>query len=94
MGTPKTSTLRPTPPSRRSSSSLPSERSGRRLQGHSLFPILRNLVDAKVEAKKRLLLISTMAEILHQKSNTLEDKKLSAKLDKMNKDLNKIVRDF
>ena len=48
---------------------------------------------SKADAKKRLLLISTMAEILHQKSNTF-DKKMAAKLAKFNKDLKKIVADF
>ena len=49
---------------------------------------------SKADAKKRLLLISTMAEILHQKSNTFEDKKLSNQLAKIYKDLNKIVADY
>ena len=50
---------------------------------------------SKPERKKRLLLISTMAEILHHKSkNTAKDKKMAAKLAKFNKDLNKIVADF
>ena len=35
-----------------------------------------------------------MAEILHQKSNTFEDKKLVAQLAKIYKDLNKMVADF
>ena len=56
--------------------------------------MLRNLVDNKVEAKKRLMMIATMAEILHEKSNTFEDKKLSAQLDNIFKDLNKMVADF
>ena len=49
---------------------------------------------SKVDTKKRLLLIATMAEILHQKSNTFEDKKLSAQLAKIYKDLNKMIVDF
>ena len=50
---------------------------------------------SKADVKKRLLLISTMAEILHHKSkNTAKDKKMAAKLAKFNKDLNKIVADF
>ena len=49
---------------------------------------------SKADTKKRLLLIATMAEILHQKSNTFEDKKMAAKLAKFNKDLKKIVADF
>merc|ERR1712192_74789 len=49
---------------------------------------------SKADTKKRLLLIATMAEILHQKSNTFEDKKLSAQLDKIYKDLNRMVSDF
>merc|ERR1719228_3194040 len=49
---------------------------------------------SKADTKKRLLLISTMAEILHQKSNTFEDKKLVAQLAKIYKDLNKMVADF
>merc|ERR1719234_2586503 len=44
---------------------------------------------SKADTKKRLLLIATMAEILHQKSNTFEDKKLSAQLAKIYKDLDK-----
>jgi len=49
---------------------------------------------SKVETKKRLLLIATMAEILHQKSNTFEDKKLSTQLAKIHKDLHKLVADY
>ena len=50
---------------------------------------------SKPERKKRLLLISTMAEILHHKSkNTAKDKKMAAKLAKFNKDLKKIVAEF
>merc|ERR1719376_562828 len=49
---------------------------------------------SKADTKKRLLLIATMAEILHQKSNTFEDKKLSAQLAKIYKDINKMVSDF
>ena len=56
--------------------------------------MLRNLVDNKLEAKKRLMMIATMAEILHEKSNNFEDKKLSAQLDKIFKDMNNLVADF
>ena len=49
---------------------------------------------SKADTKKRLLLIATMAEILHQKSNTFEDKKLAGQLAKIHKDLNKMVADF
>ena len=49
---------------------------------------------SKTDTKKRLLLIATMAKILHQKSNNFEDKKLSAQLAKIYKDLNKMVADF
>ena len=49
---------------------------------------------SKVDTKKRLLLIATMAGILHQKSNTFEDKKLSDQLAKIYMDLNNIVVDF
>ena len=49
---------------------------------------------SRVDTKKRLLLIATLAEILHQKSNTFEDKKLSAQLAKIYKDLNKMVGDY
>ena len=48
----------------------------------------------KVETKTRLLMIATMAKILHQKSNTFEDKKLSAQLNLIYLDLNKMVADF
>ena len=51
-------------------------------------------MDNKIEAKKRLMMIATMAEILHEKSNTFEDKKLSDQLDKIFNDLNKMVADF
>ena len=47
-----------------------------------------------VGTKKMLLLIVTMAEILHHKSNTFDDKKLSAQLAKIYKDLKKMVADF
>merc|ERR1712055_468743 len=63
---------------------------GSRLLGHA--EDLNN--EANAATKKRLLLIATMAEILHQKSNTFEDKKLSAQLAKIYKDLNKMVADF
>ena len=56
--------------------------------------MLRNLVDNKLEAKKRMMVIATMAEILHQKSNNFEDKKLSAQLAKIYQDLNNLVADF
>ena len=49
---------------------------------------------SKADTKKRLLLIATMGEILHQKSNTFEDKKLASQLAKIHKDLNKMVADF
>ena len=49
---------------------------------------------SKADTKKRLLLIATLAEILHQKSSTFEDKKLCAQLSKIYKDLNKLVADF
>ena len=49
---------------------------------------------SRVDTKKRLLLIATLAEILHQKSNTFEDKKLSAQLAKIYMDLNNMVSDF
>ena len=49
---------------------------------------------SKVETKNRLLLIATIAKLLHQKSNTFEDKKLSDQLAKIYMDLNNIVVDF
>ena len=49
---------------------------------------------SKADTKKRLLLIATMGEILHQKSSTFEDKKLAGQLAKIHKDLNKMVADF
>ena len=49
---------------------------------------------SKVETKKRLMLIVTMAELLHQKGNTFDDKKLSAQLAKIHKDFNKLVADY
>ena len=49
---------------------------------------------SKADTKKRLVLIAAMAEILHQKSNFFEDKKLSAQLSKIHKDTNKMVADF
>ena len=48
----------------------------------------------KSDIKERLLLIAKLVEILHKKSNTFEDKKLSAQLAKIYKDLNKIVADY
>ena len=50
---------------------------------------------SKTDIRKRLLLISMMARILHHKSkNTAKDKKMAAKLAKFFKDLKKIVVDF
>ena len=49
---------------------------------------------SKADTQERLVLIVTMAEILHQKSNTFQDKKLSAQLAKIYKDLNQMVADF
>ena len=49
---------------------------------------------SKADTKKRLLLIAQLARILHLKSNTFEDKKLSAQIAKIYKDLNKMVADF
>ena len=49
---------------------------------------------SKEETKNRLLLIATIAKILHQKSNTFEDKKLSDQLAKIYMDLNNMVADF
>ena len=49
---------------------------------------------SNAETKKRLRMITTMAEILHQKSNTFEDKKLAGQLAKIHKDLNRMVLDF
>ena len=46
---------------------------------------------SRVDTKKRLLLIATLAEILHQKSNTFEDKKLSAQIGKIYPDLNSLL---
>merc|ERR1712037_936242 len=68
---------------------------GKRPSGSSLKLASRKSIGlSKVDTKKRLLLIATMAEILHQKSNNFEDKKLSAQLAKIYKDLNKMVADF
>ena len=47
----------------------------------------------KSEIKERLLLIAKLVEILHKKSNTFEDKKLSTQLDKIYNDLIKMGRD-
>ena len=49
---------------------------------------------SKDDTQERLLLIANIAKILHQKSNTFEDKKLSAQLAKIYKDINKMVSDF
>merc|ERR1711874_788115 len=65
-----------------------SEVDGPKLPSHKSVKI------SKANTKKRLLLISTMTEILHQKSNTFEDKKLANQLAKIYKDLNKMVVDF
>jgi len=68
---------------------------GKRPSGSSLKLASRKSIGlSKTDTKKRLLLIATMAEILHQKSNNFEDKKLSAQLAKIYKDLNKMVADF
>ena len=68
---------------------------GKKPSGSSLKLASRKSIGlSKVETKKRLMLIATMAEILHQKSNTFEDKKLSAQLAKIHKDLNKLVADY
>merc|ERR1711874_892106 len=45
------------------------------------------------DTKKKLLLISTMAKVLHKKSSKFEDEKLSAQLANIHKDL-KIVADL
>ena len=47
----------------------------------------------KSNIKERLLLIAKLVEILHKKSNTFEDKKLSTQLDKIYNDLIKMGRD-
>jgi len=68
---------------------------GKKPSGSSLKLASRKSIGlSKVDTKKRLLLIATMAGILHQKSNTFEDKKLSAQLAKIYKDINKMVSDF
>jgi len=68
---------------------------GKKPAGSSLKLASRKSIGlSKADTKKRLLLIATMAEILHQKSNTFEDKKLSAQLAKIYKDLNKMIADF
>ena len=56
--------------------------------------MLRKLVDNQIEAKKRLMVIASMAKILHDKSNSFEDKRFSDQLDKLLKDLNKMLADF
>ena len=68
---------------------------GKKPSGSSLKLASRKSIGlSKGDTKKRLLLIATMAGILHQKSNTFEDKKLSAQLAKIYKDLNKMVADY
>jgi len=68
---------------------------GKKPAGSSMKLATRKSIGlSKIDTKKRLLLIATMAEILHQKSNTFEDKKLSAQLAKIYKDLNKMVADY
>merc|ERR1711874_736517 len=68
---------------------------GKKPSGSSLkLPSHKSVKISKANTKKRLLLISTMTEILHQKSNTFEDKKLANQLAKIYKDLNKMVVDF
>ena len=68
---------------------------GKKPSGSSLKLASRKSIGlSRADTKKRLLLIATLAEILHQKSNTFEDKKMAAKLAKFNKDLKKIVADF
>ena len=48
----------------------------------------------KAGIKKRLMLNSTMAEILIQKANTLEDKTLASQLTKAHKGLKEIIADL
>ena len=48
----------------------------------------------KAGIKKRLMLNSTMAEILIQKANTLEDKTIASKLTKAHKGLKEIIADL
>merc|ERR1719370_1057025 len=68
---------------------------GKKPSGSSLKLASRKSIGlSKVDTKKRLLLIATMAGILHQKSNTFEDKKLAVQLAKIYKDINKMVSDF
>jgi len=68
---------------------------GKKPPGSSLKLASRKSIGlSKADTKKRLLLIATMGEILHQKSNTFEDKKLAGQLAKIHKDLNKMVADF
>merc|ERR1711971_663070 len=68
---------------------------GKKPSGSSLKLASRKSIGlSKADTKKRLLLIATMAEILHQKSNTFDDKKLSSQLAKVYKDLNRMVSDF
>jgi len=68
---------------------------GKKPSGSSMKLASRKSIGlSKADTKKRLLLIATMAEILHQKSNTFEDKKLSTQLAKIHKDLHKLVADY
>ena len=46
---------------------------------------------SKADTKKRLLLIAQLARILHHKSQTFEDKKLSAQIGKIYPDLNSLL---
>ena len=74
---------------------IPRNLTGKKPAGSSVKLSPRKSISfSKVETKKRLMLIATMAEILHQKSNTFEDKKLVAQLTKIYKDIAKMVADF
>ena len=74
---------------------IPRNLTGKKPAGSSIKLSPRKSIGfSKVETKKRLMLIATMAEILHQKSNTFEDKKLSTQLAKIHKDLHKLVADY
>ena len=74
---------------------IPRNLTGKKPAGSSVKLSPRKSISfSKVETKKRLMLIATMAEILHQKSNTFEDKKLSTQLAKIHKDLHKLVADY
>ena len=70
-----------------------------RYQEVSLFILLlTNIIISspqfKAGIKKRLMLNSTMAEILIQKANTLEDKTLASQLTKAHKGLKEIIADL